>query len=242
MTSADSNSIPTVLITGANRGLGLGLARAFHEAGWRIIAVGRSDSAELDLLAGDRLEFHPCNLTGDSDLAALKSVLGDRIIDVLINNAGKMITSSFVKDGGSVQGFGHFKRDQWRELFDINLFTPMYLSELLADNIAQAKNGRIVTISSMLGSMEMNDMGGIYAYRASKAGVNAIMKSMSVDLKERGITAIAMHPGWVQTDMGGSGADIDVETSVSGMKRVIDDLSLADSGKFISYNGQEMPW
>ena len=94
----------------------------------------------------------------------------------------------------------------------------------------------------MLGSMEMNDSGGIYAYRASKAGVNAIMKSMSIDLKDRGITAIALHPGWVQTDMGGAGADIDIQTSVTGMKQVIDKLTLDDSGKFLSYNGRQMPW
>jgi len=141
-----------------------------------------------------------------------------------------------------VQGFGFFNRPMWREVFDINLFTVMSLSELLIEHISRSERGRIVTISSMLGSMSMNTSGGLYAYRASKAGVNAIMKSMSIDLASRGIIAIAQHPGWVRTDMGGQGADIDVHTSVSGMKKVIDGLNLADSGKFLSYDGTEMPW
>ena len=127
-------------------------------------------------------------------------------------------------------------------MFDINLFTPMHLCELLVDNVAQSNNGRMVTLSSMLGSMALNSTGGLYAYRASKAGVNAIMASMAIDLRDRGITAIAMHPGWVQTDMGGAGADLDVETSVNGMKKVIDGLSSEDSGKLLSWDGSEMPW
>jgi len=236
-----SASKQTVLITGANRGLGLGLTRAYIEDGWQVIALCRNSSAELDKLGGGQLEFHACDLTSDDELAAFKEAIGERSLDVLINNAGRMINPSFT-GGDSVQGFGHFDRQLWHELFDINLFTPMQLSELLASNVASSGNGRIITISSMLGSMEMNDSGGIYAYRASKAGVNAIMKSMSIDLKDRGITAIALHPGWVQTDMGGAGADIDIQTSVTGMKQVIDKLTLDDSGKFLSYNGRQMPW
>lgn len=232
----------TILITGANRGLGLGLARCYLDDGWQVIAVNRSHSAELEQIAGDQLKIHHCDLTSDEELQALKATLGQIPIDVLLNNAGRMINPSFGNEGKSVQGFGHFDRKLWRDLFDINLFTPMHLAELLASNVEYTENGRIVTISSMLGSMQMNDFGGIYAYRASKAGVNAIMKSMSIDLEKRGITAIALHPGWVQTDMGGSGADIDVQTSVTGMKKVIDGLTLADSGRFLSYNGQELPW
>lgn len=153
-----------------------------------------------------------------------------------------MASQGFNPEGESNQGFGHFNRELWREVFDINLFTPMYLCELFADHVSRSNHGRMVTISSMLGSMAMNDSGGIYAYRASKAGVNAIMKSMSIDLKERGITAIALHPGWVRTEMGGPKADIDILTSVSGMKKVIDGLKPDDSGKFLAYDGSEMPW
>ncbi|MBT8046789.1 MAG: SDR family NAD(P)-dependent oxidoreductase [Gammaproteobacteria bacterium] len=153
-----------------------------------------------------------------------------------------MAKDSSVNAGESVQGFGYFNRELWRDVFDINVFTAMSLSELLADAIARSARGRIVTISSMLGSMALNSSGGLYAYRATKAGVNAIMKSMSIDLSGRGIIAIAQHPGWVQTDMGGQGADIDIATSVNGMKAVFDGLRPEDSGKFLSWDGSEMPW
>lgn len=233
---------PTVLITGANRGLGLGLARVYLESGWRVIAVNRSLSPELEKLSGNGLEIHLCDLTDDSGLTALAEAHSDRTIDVLINNAARMAKSGFVADADSVQGFGHFNRALWHDVFDINVFTAMSMAELFVDNLARSERGRIVTISSMLGSMELNTHGGLYAYRASKAGVNAIMKSLSFDLADRGIIAIAQHPGWVRTDMGGSGADIDIQTSVNGMKTVIDDLTLEDSGKFFSYDGSEMPW
>ncbi len=233
---------PTVLITGANRGLGLGLVRAYLEDDWDVIAVSRSLSAELDKIANPQLSVQLCDLTDDNDLAGLAATLGEEPLDVLINNAGRMARSGSVASEDSQQGFGHFDRALWHDMFDINLFTPMQLAELLAGNLAQAERGRIVTISSMLGSMELNSSGGIYAYRASKAGVNAIMKSMSIDLADRGIIAIAQHPGWVRTDMGGPGADIDIETSVNGMKSVIDGLTPEDSGKLLSYDGSVMPW
>lgn len=237
-----SSTQETVLITGANRGLGLGLARAFLAGGSRVIAVNRSTSPELEKSATENLEVLLCDLTNDEQLKVLAKQLKDRTIDVLVNNAGMMAKPAFVVSESSVQGFGHFDRETWRQLFDINLFTAMQMAELFVENVARSKRGRIVTISSMLGSMEMNTHGGIYAYRASKAGVNAIMKSMSIDLADRGIIAIAQHPGWVQTDMGGAGADLDIQTSVNGMKAVIDRLTIADSGKFISYDGSEMPW
>ncbi len=234
--------MPTLLITGANRGLGLGLVRAYLDDGWNVIAVNRRHSDELLALAGGKLEAVTCDLTDDGELAGLGDRMSGKAIDVLINNAGRMAKKSSSPGGESVQGFGHFDRELWHAVFDINLFTPMRLCELLVDNVAAADNGRMVTISSMLGSMAMNESGGIYAYRASKAGVNAIMKSMSIDLQARGVTAIAMHPGWVRTDMGGAGADIDIETSVSGMKQVIDRLRPGDSGKFLCWDGSEMPW
>lgn len=232
----------TVMITGANRGLGLGLAHTYLDSGWQVIAVNRSSSPELEALAGSSLQIHQCDLTDDAQLAAMAQRHAGRPIDVLINNAGRMAKSGFVAGADSVQGFGHFNRALWHEVFDINVFTAMAMAELFVDNLARSGRGRIVTISSMLGSMEMNSSGGLYAYRASKAGVNAMMKSMAIDLAGRGVIAIAQHPGWVRTDMGGSGADIAIETSVEGMKAVIDGLRPKDSGKFFSYDGSEMPW
>jgi len=232
----------TVLITGANRGLGLGLARVYLEDGWKVIAVNRRSSPELDALQNGHLDIRLCDLTNDEQLEAMAKSLAGHPIDVLINNAGRMVKTGSEETAGKLQGFGHFDREVWRQIFDINVFTAMYLAELLADNLSRSERGRIVTLSSMLGSMALNTSGGIYAYRASKASVNAIVKSLSIDLAGRGIIAIAQHPGWVKTDMGGQGADIDVQTSVTGMKAVFDGLTQEDSGKFLSWEGSEMPW
>jgi NAD(P)-dependent dehydrogenase (short-subunit alcohol dehydrogenase family) len=232
----------TVLITGANRGLGLGLAKLYLEDGWDVIALARQSSPELAELACPALEIRECRLTDDWELGAVADSLADRTIDVLINNAGRMAKAEDLPRADRLQGFGHFNRKLWHDVFDINLFTPMRVSELLIEQIAHAERGRIVTLSSILGSMALNDSGGLYAYRASKAGVNAIMKSMAIDLAKQGVIAIAMHPGWVRTDMGGSKADIDIDTSVRGMKNVIDRLRPDDSGKFFSHDGSELPW
>ena len=234
--------MPTALITGANRGLGLGLTRAYLDDGWSVIAVARQPLPEGLETEHQGLEVHRCNLVDDGDLDLLARNMSGRTIDVLINNAGRMAKAPGADDAEGQQGFGHFDRALWREVFEINLFTPMRLSELLVDSVARAPRGRIVTLSSMLGSMAMNDFGGLYAYRASKAGVNAIMKSMAIDLAERGVIAIALHPGWVRTDMGGPEAPLDVETSIRGIRSVIDGLRPQDSGEFLSWDGSKLPW
>lgn len=231
----------TVLITGANRGLGLGLTKVYLEDGWDVIAVVRQSSPGLAGLACSGLDIRVCRLTDDSALASQADSLADHTIDVLINNAGRMAKIEGDNAEG-VQGFGSFNRALWHDVFDINLFTPMRLAELLVEQVARAENGRIITLSSMLGSMALNDSGGLYAYRASKAGVNAIMKSMAIDLAARGVIAIAMHPGWVRTAMGGSRATFDIDTSVRGMTDVIGRLRAEDSGKFFSHDGSELPW
>jgi NAD(P)-dependent dehydrogenase (short-subunit alcohol dehydrogenase family) len=231
----------TVLITGANRGLGLGLAEAYLADGWRVIALSRASSPGLEALNNGRLDIHRCDLTDDDQLQSVADALSGQQVDVLINNAGRMAKP---RNGETrdVQGFGHFDRSLWHEVFDINLFTAVSLTERLVENLARSDRARIVTISSTLGSIAKNTSGGLYAYRASKAGVNAVTKSLAIDLADRGIIAIALHPGWVRTDMGGSGADIDVTTSVSGMKSVIDGLAPKDSGRFYAYDGSELPW
>jgi NAD(P)-dependent dehydrogenase (short-subunit alcohol dehydrogenase family) len=227
--------MPTVLITGANRGLGLGLARAYLEDGWQVIAAVRQSSAELEALQNGRLDMRRLDLCNDEELAALAGSLGDRPIDVLINNAGRQAEPRR-------QALGDFDRGAWRAVFDINLFTPMRLSELVLDHLERSGRGRIVMISSDLGSMALNTFGGFYAYRASKAALNSIARSQAIDLAARGIIAVALSPGWVLTDMGGPDAPLEVETSARGIQKVIDGLSAEDSGKFLSWDGRELPW
>jgi NAD(P)-dependent dehydrogenase (short-subunit alcohol dehydrogenase family) len=227
--------MPAVLLTGANRGLGLGLAQAFSGDGWDVIAAVRTRSPALEALAGAGVEIHLLDLCDDRELSALAARLAGRPLDLLINNAGRMGESKH-------QGLGHFDRAVWHDLFDINLFTPMRLAELLLPSLERAERPRIVTLSSTLGSMQLNEHGGLYAYRASKAGVNAITKSLALDLRDRGIIVVALSPGWVRTDMGGPDAELEVETSVRGMQRVIEGLRPEDSGKFLSWDGRELPW
>jgi NAD(P)-dependent dehydrogenase (short-subunit alcohol dehydrogenase family) len=227
--------MPAVLLTGANRGLGLGLAQAFSGDGWDVIAAVRTRSPALEALAGAGVEIHLLDLCDDRELSALAARLAGRPLDLLINNAGRMGESKH-------QGLGHFDRAVWHDLFDINLFTPMRLAELLLPSLERAERPRIVTLSSTLGSMQLNEHGGLYAYRASKAGVNAITKSLAQDLQDRGIIVVALNPGWVRTDMGGPDAELEVETSVRGMQRVIEGLRPEDSGKFLSWDGRELPW
>lgn len=235
--------MPVAIITGANRGLGLEFARQCLEDGWRVIAINRRSSGALAKLA----ELHPVqiietDLTDDESLAAAVKQIKDPSIDLLMNNAGMMGDASFAKVGFGYQVFGSFNRDEWRRVFDINVFTPIALTELLAEKLEAADRPVVVTISSMLGSNAMNTVGNVYAYRASKAAVNSIMKSMGTNLGTRGIIAVAMHPGWVKTEMGGADADLTPEESVAGMRRVLGALKLSDSGRFIAWDGKEMPY
>lgn len=227
--------MPTALVTGANRGLGLGLTRVYLDDGWQVVAAVRQSSAELEDLQTGGLDIRQLDLCNDAELAALARSLDSRPIDVLINNAGRQATPGR-------QGLGDFDRSAWHAVFDINLFTPMRMAELFLEHLERTGRGRIVTISSDLGSMELNSYGGLYAYRASKAAVNAITRSLAIDLAGRGIIAVALNPGWVLTDMGGPDAVLEVETSVRGMQKVIDGLRPVDSGKFMSWDGRELPW
>lgn len=235
--------MPVAVITGANRGLGLEFARQYLQLGWRVIALSRRTSDALDALAqGDALTILSPDLTNDQSLSDAVAEIDDERIDLLINNAGTMGDQSFADVGFGHQVFGSFDRAEWRRVFDINVCTPMALSELLVDKLALAERGIIVTISSMLGSNALNTMGNSYAYRASKAAVNAIMTSMGRNLAERGIVAIALHPGWVRTELSGDDAELDPADAVAGCIEVIGRLTLKDAGRFVAWNGNDMPY
>jgi NAD(P)-dependent dehydrogenase (short-subunit alcohol dehydrogenase family) len=164
-------------------------------------------------------------------------------IDVLLNSAGTMGSGSFARDGLAFGSFGNSDFEDWEQVFRLNVLGSMKMAEAFVTHVARSEQKKIVTLTSMLGSVANNRIGGLYAYRASKAAVNAIMKSMSIDLaKSHGIAATALHPGWVRTELGGPNADIDAAPSVAGMRRVIDALTLANAGRFWVYDGSELPW
>lgn len=235
--------VSTVLITGANRGIGLELCRTCLSAGWAVIAVCRKRTAALDELQDSAsLEIHCLDLLDDIALARLADKLTGRVIDVLINNAGTMGRSNFAEAGMASGKFGSFDREEWHEVFDINVCTPMRLMELLVDNVAASGNGRMITVSSIASSMELNKSGSFYAYRASKAAVNSIMKSLSLNLAPRGIIAVALHPGFVSSDMAGPAGEITPQQSAAGLVKVIDGLEPEQSGRLIAWDGSVLPW
>ena len=226
----------TVLITGANRGIGLEFSRQYAMDGWRVLACSRNPSPGLEKLSAqhpERVKMHALNVTDPEGIERLGQLLSEESIDLLINNAG------IYPDSG---GFGHTDYEKWMQAFKVNTMAPLKMAEVFVRQVASSERKTIATLTSKMGSLSDNDSGGEYLYRTSKAAANMVTKSLSIDLKPSGITAVALHPGWVKTDMGGPSALISVEKSVSGMRQVLARITSADSGKFIAYDGMEIPW
>lgn len=232
--------MPTAVITGTNRGIGLEFARRYLEAGWKVIAFNRNGSPALvELSTNPLLTIIHGDLICEEDLSMMVEKMGDESVDLLINNAGIMGGATFRSENHPSQGLFDFDRNEWRAVMEINVFTPVELIARLRTRLAGG--ARLVTISSSMGSTADNSYGGWYAYRASKAAVNSVMKSVSLELGDA-VIAVALHPGWVQTDMGGADADIDVATSVDGMVEVIQGLTQEDSGSFLAFDGRKLPY
>jgi NAD(P)-dependent dehydrogenase (short-subunit alcohol dehydrogenase family) len=229
----------TVLITGANRGLGLEFCRQYAEQGWQVIACARNpdDSFDLNNLANHHSNVHleALDVSKFKQIDALSEKLADLAIDVLINNAGV-----YLDDKGN--GFGNLDYQAWTESLLTNTEAPVKMAEAFLPQIKKSGKKLIVNISSLMGSIADNDSGGSIFYRSSKAALNAAMKSLSVELKDQSVGVLIFHPGWVKTDMGGPNALIDVEQSITGMRSLIESFSLNQSGSFIKYDGTPMPW
>ncbi|MGD1935171.1 MAG: SDR family NAD(P)-dependent oxidoreductase, partial [Candidatus Phaeomarinobacter sp.] len=168
--------------------------------------------------------------TKGASVAALAQSIGDTRIDILINNAGVL---------GEQYGFGTMDYESWTHAFAVNTMGPMRVTEALAGNLSDG--AKVITISSQMGSL-LRDTSGSYPYRSTKAAVNKVVQLMAHDLKPRGIACITMHPGWVRTDMGGPSASISPQESATGIRQVIDRLTLAETGSFIQWNGETHPW
>ncbi|MEL7538742.1 MAG: SDR family oxidoreductase [Pseudomonadota bacterium] len=237
--------MPTTLITGVNRGLGLELARQYLVRGWNVIGTSRAPAEHLDQLAAEhdhRLRLLHADMADIDGLSQLASDVKGTPIDVLLLSAGTMGTADFANQGMNVGGFGQIDYADWSSVMTINVLAPMRLAELLVDEVEASEQKKIVGMSSMLGSMGMNTIGGLYVYRTSKAALNSVLRSLSFDLAKRGISVAALHPGWVRTDMGGPSATLSSEESVRGLINVIADLSPERSGGFFSYEGETLPW
>jgi NAD(P)-dependent dehydrogenase (short-subunit alcohol dehydrogenase family) len=174
------------------------------------------------------------DVTNPSSTKAAAAELDDQAIDLLINNAGVM--------GARGQSIGNVDYDAWAKVLDANTMGPMRVAEAFVDNVARSERKLIVTITSGMGSIGDNTSGGAFAYRSSKAAVNMVMRSLAIDLAPRGITCVVVNPGWVQTDMGGPQATLTTTDSVKRLRRLIETLGPAQSGKFFNYDGREYAW
>ncbi len=229
----------TLLVTGANRGLGLEFARQYAADGWQVYATCRSpDTAEeLKRLAGEsggRIRVLELDVTDTASVRAAAAGLKGVAIDLLLNNAGVM--------GPRGDGIGSLDYAGWARVLDANTLGPMRVVEAFVENVAKSDLKRIVTITSGMGSLADNTSGGSYAYRSSKAAVNMVVRSLALDLASRGITCVVMNPGWVRTDMGGPRGTISPAESIKAMRSVIAALRQDDSGKFLNYTGEPYPW
>jgi NAD(P)-dependent dehydrogenase (short-subunit alcohol dehydrogenase family) len=231
--------MPGVFISGANRGMGYEWARQYAQAGWRVYASCRhpGQAHELQYLADTNaaVSLHQLDVTDVEQIRTLQLDLEESSIDVLVNNAGVYL-DKFAGD------FGGLDFEAWRCSFEVNTLGPARLCEALATQVARSDQKLLIAITSNMGSITEIDTAGSYAYRASKAALNAVMKGLSIKLVEQGIGVLMLHPGWVRTRMGGPDAPLTPEDSVRGMRTLVEQFTLEMSGRFFRHNGTEIPW
>jgi NAD(P)-dependent dehydrogenase (short-subunit alcohol dehydrogenase family) len=231
--------VPSILITGASRGLGLEFARQYQAAGWRVYATCRApaDADALRALAGDargQLTVHALDTRDRAAAQALARALAGQPIDVLLNNAAIW--------GPRQQRLEHVDYDVWAEVLDVDLMGPLRMVEAFLPHVEASQRKALVMLSSRLASIAENDSGGRYLYRSAKSGLNALVRSLAVDLAPRGVVCIALSPGWVRTEMGGPEAPLSVTESVTAMRQVLDRLDPSQTGSFLHYDGSTLPW
>lgn len=221
-----------ILITGANRGLGLEFVNKYKQNKENQVFACCRNPKDLKIEAGN-VSIHKLNVTSNEDLLALKQEIKDTPIDVLIHNAGVYDKSDH---------FGNTDTESWLHAIKVNVIAPLKLSEVLIDNITASNKKTIAIITSKMGSLADNTSGGSYIYRSSKTAVNMVGVNMGHDLKAKKVVVLLLHPGWVETDMGGPNALIKPKESIEGMSQVIDNSSIVDSGCFFAYDGKKIDW
>lgn len=229
--------MPTVLITGANRGLGLEFARQYAADGWRVYACCRAPgkAEALNRLAqgsGGRVSLHALDVDDAASVAAAAKALDGVEIDVLINNAGV--------NPARDKGLGDIDYAKWLAALQTNVLGPMRVAEAFIGRLAGQK--KLITISSRMGSIDENAAPDAIVYRSSKAAVNMAMKGVANGVKDKGVCVALFHPGWVKTDMGGPNAALEIPDSVTQMRAAIAGLTPADNGAFVNYDGSRIGW
>lgn len=229
--------MPSVLVTGANRGLGLEFVKQYAASGYRVFATAREPSRASDLASlaerHSTISVHALEVTDSASVKRLAGELAGESIDILLCNAGVM--------GPKRQSFGGIDYDGMLETLRVNTLGPLRLAEAFVEQVARSQRKMMVAITSGMGSIA-DSSGGYYAYRASKAALNMSFHNLALDLKGRGIIAFVINPGWVQTDMGGTSAPLPVEASIAAMRKIFDGMTLEQSGTFMNYKGGTFAW
>lgn len=224
----------TALITGANKGIGLEFVRQLKDKGYYVIGCCRNPSKAktLNELADEIIQL---DVTNDSHIKLLQQTLKNRPIDLLINNAGI--------SGAQGVTIGNINRENFLDVLNVNCISVVKLSDALLPNIQASKEKNILVVSSQMGSISDNDSGRSYAYRTSKAALNCAMRSFAIDVQDKGIHVMLIHPGWVKTDMGGVDALINVHTSVAGMLQQAEQhLANSHAEKLHRFDGGIIAW
>lgn len=236
--------MPTVFVTGANRGLGYEHVKQYAEKGWKVIACTRNpeqanELKELQKKHGDSFIIEQLEVVDHNRIEELAEKYSDEAIDILINNAG---TTGPMGVPGAM---GYQKIDSmdyqiWRDILEVNLLSPFKIATAFHDHVARSDKKILIMMSSDLGSVEQNNFGGFYSYRASKSSLNIISKGMSVDWND--LTVIALAPGWCKTYLGGDEAEIEPAESVEQQQEMFENITAKDSGKFLDRFGEEVAW
>ncbi len=222
-----------VLITGANRGIGLALAKHYAEAGHSVIGCVRDPAAAEDLKALSGVSVEAMDVGDPASISAAAERVGAQPIDILINNAGAT--------GGEAQALDNLDIEAWHAALNVNTIGPLLIARDFKHNLAASGNGKLMTLTSQLAASTW-PMGGMYIYGSTKAALSRAFVSLAIDWKEEPITVGLMHPGWVQTDMGGPHAEITADESATGIISVIESMTKVDSGKFYKWNGEQHPF
>lgn len=225
--------MPTILLTGASRGIGLELATQYAADGWTVIACCRNPESATTLAAIPGIEVERLDVTVNASIKALAAKIAGRPVDLLFNNAGIF--------GPRGWQFGATDFDAMREVMETNVYAPVRVAETFAPNLLAGDQKKLATVSSVMGSIASGGAGELI-YRTSKTAVNMAMRVVGSVLRGQGVTSILFHPGWVRTDMGGPSASIDVTTSAGGMREVMAGVGPAESGRFYNYDGSRIDW
>ena len=222
-----------ILIIGANRGLGLEFAKQYSELGHHIFATTRDKSKSDQLVATANTTVLELDLNEDKSIDSFINEMSSIKIDILIHNSGIFRDEQLSED---------LEIAAWMNEMRINAITPIIIARKLKQNVLKGEDKKIIFISSQMGSIDDNYSGRFYFYRSSKSALNSAAKSLAIDLKDKNISVLMLHPGWVKTDMGGESAKLEIPDSIQRMIQVISDLNLETSGSFVNYEGNKLEW